>query len=125
MSESLLGNTVYLTNDEYLTLIANGSVTLASGNAVTYSENDLYIVPEILDITPTEGSTNAVTSGGVYTSISYLTTKLNSYALKTDLSSYVTSSDLTTKLNSYALKTDVPDLSNNFVLDNYSLTIKW
>lgn len=116
MSESLLGNTVYLTNDEYSALIASGSVTLASGNAVTYSENDIYIVPEVLDVTPTSGSTNGVTSNGVYDAIR---------DLWNTLSSYVTSSDLTTKLNSYALKTDVPDLSNNFVLDNYSLTIKW
>lgn len=72
MSESLLGNTVYLTNAEYSTLIVNGSVTLASGTTVTYSENDTYIVPETLDTTPINGSTNAVTSGGVYSSIETL-----------------------------------------------------
>ena len=79
MSESLLGNTVYLTNDEYSTLVANGSVTLASGTTITYSENDTYIVPEILDTTPTSGSTNAVTSGGVYSSINFVETKVNTH----------------------------------------------
>lgn len=66
MSQNLLGNTVYLTNDEYATLIANGSVTLASGTSVTYSENDTYIVPEVIDTSVTSGSTNPVTSNAVY-----------------------------------------------------------
>lgn len=69
MSQNLLGNTVYLTNDEYATLIANGSVTLASGASIVYSENDTYIVPEVIDTTVTSGSTNPVTSGAIYTAL--------------------------------------------------------
>ena len=70
MSKNLLGNTVYLTNDEYVTLIANGSVTLASGASIVYSENDIYIVPEVIDTTVTSDSTNPVTSGAVYSALS-------------------------------------------------------
>lgn len=46
MSKNLMGNIVYLTNAEYDTLITTGTVTLGSGEAITYSENDTYITPE-------------------------------------------------------------------------------
>jgi hypothetical protein len=67
MSKSALKNIVYLTNDEYKTLMNDGKVTLASGAAVTYSDNDVYIVPDEYDTTPKAGSTNPVTSGGIKT----------------------------------------------------------
>ena len=69
MSKNLLGNTVYLTNAEYATLLSAGTVTLASGEVVTYSLNDTYIVPEQIDTEPTSGSTNTITSGAVYTAL--------------------------------------------------------
>ena len=80
MSQNLLGNTVYLTNDEYATLIANGSVTLASGASIVYSENDTYIVPEVIDTTVTSGSTNPVTSGAVYSAVDQKQDKGNYFA---------------------------------------------
>lgn len=67
MSKSALKNVVYLTNDEYKTLMNDGKVTLASGTTVTYSDSDVYIVPDEYDTTPTAGSTNPVTSGGIKT----------------------------------------------------------
>lgn len=67
MSKSALKNVVYLTNDEYKTLMSDGKVTLASGTTVTYSDSDVYIVPDEYDTTPTAGSTNPVTSGGIKT----------------------------------------------------------
>ena len=70
MSKNLLGNTVYLTNAEYATLLSAGTVTLASGEVVTYSLNDTYIVPEQIDTEPTSGSTNTITSGAVYNALS-------------------------------------------------------
>lgn len=72
-----LGKVVYLTAAEYSTLIANGTVTLASGTAVTYSANDIYIVPDVLDTTPTANSTNSVTSGGVKTYVDNQITTVN------------------------------------------------
>ena len=30
------------------------------------SETELYLVPDVIDTTPTENSTNLITSGGVY-----------------------------------------------------------
>ena len=35
----------------------------------TPSGTELYLVPEVIDTTPTAGSSNPVTSGGVYTSL--------------------------------------------------------
>lgn len=84
MSKNLLGNIVYLTNTEYTTLITNGTVTLASGTVVTYSENDTYIVPEVVDTTVTSGSTNTITSGAVYTALNSKVDKVNGKGLSTN-----------------------------------------
>lgn len=65
MSINLLGNTVYLSNVEYDKLLEDGTVTLASGTTITYSENDTYIVPDIIDTIPVLGSQNSVTSEGI------------------------------------------------------------
>ena len=88
-----LGNVVYLTAAEYSTLIANGTITLASGAVVTYSANDIYIVPDTLDTSPTANSTNAVTSGGVKTyvdnQISTVNAKFSGYVTTTEGATHV------------------------------------
>ncbi len=43
-------------------------------NNITPSNTELYLVPEIIDASPTQGSTNPITSGGVYTALQNIST---------------------------------------------------
>lgn len=116
MSKNLLGNIVYLTNAEYTTLITNGTVTLASGTVVTYSENDTYIVPEVVDTAVTSGSTNTITSGAVYTALNSKVDKVNGKGLSTN--DYTT--DEKNKLSSIAKGAEVNVQSDWSVTDTNS-----
>jgi hypothetical protein len=40
-----LKNVIYLTNEDYETLVTTGTVTI-DGETLTYDENNLYITPE-------------------------------------------------------------------------------
>lgn len=44
-------------------------MTKAQYESITPSETELYLVPDEIDSTPTSGSDNPVTSGGVYTAL--------------------------------------------------------
>ena len=66
-----LRNVMYLTQAQYTTLQSTGTLVV-DGVTYTYSENDLYLVPSediVVDNTPTSGSDNPVSSGGVYTAL--------------------------------------------------------
>ena len=48
----------------------------------SYSDTELYLVPDVIDTAPTSGSDNMVTSGGVYTALS---SKANASDIPTEL----------------------------------------
>ena len=66
---SLLQNIYFLSQSEYNTLYSEGKVTSTNYGTITYSDADLYLVADEYDTTPTSGSTNLVTSNGVYQAI--------------------------------------------------------
>ena len=71
---------VSLSSAQLETLAGGGSIT-SGDDTYTADENTLYLIPDVIDNTPTQNSTNAVTSGGVYTAL----------GLKEDVSNKVTS----------------------------------
>ena len=66
---NLLQNIYFLSQSEYNTLYSEGKVTSTNYGTITYSDADLYLVADEYDTTPTSGSTNLVTSNGVYQAI--------------------------------------------------------
>lgn len=89
-----LKNVIYLSNEDYETLVSTGTVTI-DGETLTYDENNVYVTPDKLASTTedglmsssdkvklntitgvtntvTSGSTDVVTSGAVYTAIENL-----------------------------------------------------
>ena len=68
-SSRLLQNIYFLSQSEYNTLYSEGKVTNTNYGTITYSDADLYLVADEYDTTPTSGSTNLVTSDGVYQAI--------------------------------------------------------
>lgn len=66
-----LNKIVYLSEEQKNTLFTTGSVT-ANGTTITYNPNDLYITPPAYDATPTENSSNLITSGAVYQALNGL-----------------------------------------------------
>lgn len=69
-----LSKVVYLSEVQKETLFTNGSITV-DGQTIEYSDNDLYITPNAIDVEPAQGSMNLITSGAVYNAIN---TKVNS-----------------------------------------------
>lgn len=63
-----LGKVVYLSEAQKETLFTNGSIT-TNGQTIEYSDDDLYVTPSAIDIVPAQGSSNLITSGGVYNAI--------------------------------------------------------
>lgn len=55
------------------------------------SDTELYLVSEVIDISPTNGSENLVTSGGVYTALS---SKANTSDVVTSIGGSVTVSNI-------------------------------
>ena len=47
-----LKEVIYLSNEDYSTLVANGSVTI-DGNTLVYDENSLYITPDQMQMSST------------------------------------------------------------------------
>lgn len=69
-----LGKVMYLTQAQYNTLQANGTLTV-DNVTYTYNENDLYLVPSediTVDTAVTQGSNNPVSSDAVYNAIQAL-----------------------------------------------------
>ena len=54
------------------TLVVNKCTKKQYDDMTNKSINELYIVPEDIDATPTQNSTNPVTSGGVYAALQLL-----------------------------------------------------
>ena len=54
------------------TLVVNKCTKKQYDDMTNKSINELYIVPEDIDTTPTQNSTNPVTSGGVYAALAAL-----------------------------------------------------
>ena len=81
---SYLNKVVYLSEEQKNTLFANNTITV-NGTTVTYDSDDLYIVPDEIDTSPTENSTNLVTSGGVYNAIHNYTPLLATKATAANL----------------------------------------
>lgn len=67
--KELLQNIYFLSQSDYNTLYSEGKVTTTNYGTITYSDADLYLVADEYDTTPTSGSTNLVTSDGVYQAI--------------------------------------------------------
>lgn len=72
-----LQKTIKLTKAQYDTLAGGGTV----GNYTGLDPTFLYLVEEGLDTTPTSGSSNPVTSGGVYTAINSLDGKIDEHCI--------------------------------------------
>lgn len=53
-----LQKVIYLSNSDYDTLVASGSVTVG-GITITYSDNDIYLTPEIVATTSSDGLMSA------------------------------------------------------------------
>ena len=49
-----LGNIVYISNEDYATLLTTGTVTV-DGVTITYSPNDVYITPDTAYTKPADG----------------------------------------------------------------------
>ena len=94
MPNNLLEKVIYISNEDYETLVSAGTVTIG-GKTLTYDENIVYITPEkaattaedglmsaedkakldtITGVTETvtSGSTDVITSGAVYSAIDNL-----------------------------------------------------
>ena len=54
-----LKNVIYLSNEDYATLVNTGTVTI-NGTTLTYDENNLYITPDLADA----GMQNPMTTAG-------------------------------------------------------------
>ena len=52
--------------------IAGGGTETSGSDSYTADETALYLTPEVVDTTPTQNSTNTITSGGVYNAIQHI-----------------------------------------------------
>lgn len=59
---------VFVTEEQYNTLITTGSIVV-EGVTYYYDDENIYAVKEIVDTTPIENSNNLITSGAVYSAI--------------------------------------------------------
>lgn len=106
-----LQKVIYLSKQQYNILRTSGTITV--GNVTyTYNQDDLYFVPAeevVVDASPTSGSDNAVSSGGVYTALQSKQNSLTFDSEPTDSSSNpVTSGGVYSAINDNSLYYKIP-----------------
>ena len=79
-----LKNVIYLSNEDYETLVSTGTVTI-DGTTLTYDENNVYITPEKLASTTEDGLMSAADKSKL-DNVEVLPTKVNDKYLHTNSS---------------------------------------